>query len=259
MTDTSDKPGLDEQYINATNASDLTVDPDRVTAADHLIAAGLVSNRLGSILIHLIGEWTAADKPPKWTEDAAVFRAELLFSVLGRGHKGKPDVKRARAEVTMDYARALRQVYLRLPSRPAALSLMAEWAARRSVDPNLLSLALYHHLNPTCPVCDGLGQLKMKDAPVLGKQCYACNGAGTYPVPLGADRVKNWLKGCAGKASAQRGVLMYKGDEITPIAERMRGEIEPEQTPEEAAKVAAWFTLGNKLRALGKTAAKEPS
>ena len=59
-----DRPGLDEQYIMATNASDLTVDSNKVTAVDFLIEAGLVGNRMGAILIHLAGEWAAADKPP---------------------------------------------------------------------------------------------------------------------------------------------------------------------------------------------------
>ena len=33
MLENTDRPGLDEQYIMATNASDLTVDPDRTRPA----------------------------------------------------------------------------------------------------------------------------------------------------------------------------------------------------------------------------------
>ena len=44
-----ERPGLDEQYIMATNATDLTVDSNKVTAVDFLIEAGLVGNRMGAL------------------------------------------------------------------------------------------------------------------------------------------------------------------------------------------------------------------
>lgn len=242
MLDTNERPpGLDERYISATNASNLTLDADRIGPVDHLIAAGLVGNRMGSILIHLVGEWTSADKPPKWSEDEILARAAELPK-----RKGKVDVKRARAEAIVAHASAMRAAYQRLPSRAAALSIMEEWARMRDVDGDLLSPALYHHLNPTCPVCDGLGQLRMADAPVLGKQCHHCNGAGTWPRPLGAERVHQWLKGCAGKARSQRGGMVHGNAEVTPMADRLRGLVLPDDEPDEVSRVAEFFQASMK-------------
>lgn len=233
---TDPPPGLDERYISATNASNLTLDPDHIGPVDHLIAAGLIGNRMGIALNHLLGEWGSAGKPPKWTEAEIQARAEELPV-----RKGKPDLKRARAEATVTYAQGLRRVYLRLPGRADALAIMLEWAHLRSVDPDLLSPALYHYLNPTCPVCDGLGHLRMQDAPVLGKQCHHCHGAGTWPRPADAHRVSYWLKGCAGKAKAQRGGLLHGEHEVTPMADRLRRPVGRDDTPEDVEWIAAVF------------------
>ena len=203
-----DRPGLDEQYLSAQNTSDLTVNPDRRTAVDHLIAAGLSANRMGDALNHLRSQWDAADKPPKATEADAVFRAELLFSVLGRGHKGKPDIKRARIEAMISRAAAMRGIYQRLPARAEAMAILTEWAQLRGVDVDLLSPALYHWLNPTCPACEGRGKVTIPDTPVLGKECHHCAGTGQWPKPPGADRVANFLKGCIGKARQDRRNLL---------------------------------------------------
>lgn len=242
--DTHDRPGLDELYLLATNASDLTVDADRTTAADHLIAAGLVGNRMGSILIHLIGEWMAADKPPRPSEYDIALRAELLWCALGVGHKKKPDLKRTRAELMNAHARAMRAVYFSLPSRMDALAIMADWARWKGVDVDLLSPALYRHLDPACPVCEGRGKMVMADAPVLGKECHACGGTGIYPQALGAHRIRDWLKDCAGRARAQRGGIVrgrVTSDDVTPLADRLRGPVEADDAPEEQARVAEHF------------------
>lgn len=206
---TSDRPGLDEQYISATTTSDLTLNPDRICSATHLIAAALSSNRMGDALNHLRAEWDKADKPPNTTEADAAFRAQLIFSVLGRGHKGKPDLKRARVEAIVSHASALRAIYLRLPGRALAMEILKEWAAFRGIDVDLLSPALYHWLNPACPVCDGRGKVKLPDAPVLGKDCHHCAGSGKWPRPLGAERIESFLKGCVSKARQERRNLLH--------------------------------------------------
>jgi hypothetical protein len=243
--ETSDRPGLDEQYIAATNASDLTLDPDRRGAADHLIAAGLAANRMGQALKHLLSEWAVAPKPAPWTEDDVLALATQLPK-----RKDKLDVKRARAMVISEYAAALRRAYMRLPGRMDALAIMAEWAARRGVDPDLLSPALYHRLAPNCPACHGRKQEKRPDAPVLGKQCTHCAGTGTWPRPPGAERVDNWLRGCSGREKGDRARVMH--EELTPEEwrelreSRMRGDVEPEDTADEAARIAALFRIGNR-------------
>ncbi len=205
--DTTDRPGLDEQYIAATNASDLTLDPDRNCAATHLIAAALGGNRMGDALNHLRAEWGAVEKPPKWTEDDIADRAKALPRKAG-----KPDIKMARTQLIVAYARDLRAVYMRLAGRALCLEILAEWAGRRGVDPDILSPALYHYLAPTCPVCDGLGKLRMSDAPVLGKDCHHCAGSGKWPRPLGAERVEDFLKGSVGRAKQGRKSLLHGDD-----------------------------------------------
>lgn len=233
------KPGLEERYIGATNSSNLTLNPDGPCDATQLIAAGLLGNRMGEALSHLRAEWDGADKPRKATEAEIMARAAEIPIVKGK--KAKPDVKRARAEALMAYQAALRHRAHSLAGWLPALSIMAEWARVREVDADLLSPALYHWLAPTCPVCGGLGHLRMEDAPVLGRQCYFCSGAGTWPQPLGAQRIKNWLKGCAGKAKRDRGGLLRGEIEAPTMKERLHSEIGPDDSPEEAARVAEVF------------------
>jgi hypothetical protein len=208
---TSDRPSSEELYILATNASDLTLNPDRTCAATHLIAAGLLGNRMGAALVHLRSEWDGAAKPRKATEEEITFRAELLLSILGVGHKGKPDVKRARGEALVMHATAMRHRAHQLVGWTRAMALLIEWAEQREVDRNLLSPALYHWLAPQCPVCDGLGKLRMPDAPTLGKDCHHCAGTGKWPRPLGAQQVGDWLASCAAKAKRERSALVRGG------------------------------------------------
>jgi hypothetical protein len=204
LMDTSDKPGLEEQYLTATNSSNLTLDPDRTCAATHLIAAGLLGNRMGEALVHLRGEWDAAEKPRKLTEDEIGERARLLPK-----RHGKDDVKRARSEALIGYSVAMRRRAHAMHGWMPAVILMRQWADLRGVDLDLLSPALYHWLAPTCPVCDGHGVRKIQDAPALSaKQCHHCNGAGTWPRPLGADRIHDWLRGCVAKAKQERRRLL---------------------------------------------------
>jgi hypothetical protein len=205
---TSDRPSSEELYILATNTSDLTLNPDRTCSATHLIAAGLLGNRMGQALVHLRSEWDGSAKPRKATEDEITFRAALLLSILGVGHKGKPDVKRARGEALVMHATAMRHRAHQLVGWTRAMALLIEWAEQREVDRNLLSPALYHFLNPTCPMCDGRGAMRMPDAPALGKQCPHCRGVGKWPRPLGAQQVHDWLASCQAKAKRERSALV---------------------------------------------------
>lgn len=233
MADTN-RPGLDEQYISATNTSDLTLDPDHVCAATHLIAAGLLGNRMGQALAFLRSEWDAADKPRKATEQEIAARAEELPY-----RKGHPDVKRARTEMLVAYSVALRHRAHALTGWASAVAIMGEWARLRGVDPDLLSPSLYHFLAPTCPVCDGLGYRKMEDAPVLGKRCHHCEGSGKWPRPLGADRVSDWLKSCAGKARADRSGLIHGRIDAEDLRDRTSHRAKPAAEDERGAAAVA--------------------
>ncbi len=203
----SDRPGLDEQYLAAQNTSDLTVDPNRRGAVDHLIAAALAGNRMADALNSLRSQWDRADKPPKATQADIEARAFELPK-----KKGKPDFKRARVEATVTHAGALRAVYLRLPGRAQAIGLLTEWAGRRSVDPDLLSPALYHWLNPACPACEGRGKVTIPDTPMLGGDCHHCAGTGKWPRPLGAERIDSFLKGCISRAKQERKQILHGGE-----------------------------------------------
>ena len=79
--------------------------------------------------------------------------------------KGKLDMKKGAGHrdcrTGTGHARGLHEP----ASRAAALAIMGEWAGRRGVDPDLLSPTLYRYLAPACPVCDGLGKMRLPDAP----------------------------------------------------------------------------------------------
>ena len=246
-TDTSDKPGLEEQYLTATNTSDLTLNPDRVCAATQLIAAGLLGNRMGAALIHLRAEWDGADKPSKWDESAIAVRAGQLPK-----RKGKVDVRRARSEALVSYAVAMRRRAHALEGWLPALNIMGEWAVQRRVDRDLLSPALYHWLSPVCPVCDGVGFRWLYGSTTDRKPCFHCNGQRApgqsegptiWPRPLGAERIHDWLKGCAAKARRERGQTLHGEIDLSDLRERnaVHPRRDEEQTEEYLAAVAAHF------------------
>jgi hypothetical protein len=198
-----DRPSLEEAYLLATSTSDLTLNPDRICSATHLIAAGLVGNRMGEALTHLRSEWQSAAKPRKATEAEILVKSATLPK-----HKGKLDVKRARTVLLVEYSAAMRRRAHQLTGWAPAMHILIEWAVERNVDPDLLSPALYHWLAPGCPVCDGLGKHRLPDAPALGKDCHHCAGTGKWPSPLGAHVVQDWLQRCLGHAKKERGALV---------------------------------------------------
>ena len=263
MLDTNDRPGLDEQYLVATNSSNLTLNPDRICAATHLIAAGLLGNRMGEALIHLRAEWDSADKPRKLTEHEISARAVAVACVLAKERKVpvksvKPDFRRARTEALLGYATAMRHRAHAMRGWMPAIMLLRQWAELRDVDMDLLSPALYHWLAPTCPVCDGLGKRRLPEAPVLGKQCHHCNGSGAWPRPLGAERIHEWLKGCVGKGRADRSGLINERIDASDLRERTAGRKGPaEVESDEAADAAAAETFRLRMVAVKREQRKE--
>lgn len=250
MGDTIERPpGLDEQYLTAKNTSDLTLNPDGVCAATHMIAAGLLGNRMGEALANLRTEWDGKPRPRKWTEEEIAAHAKTLPK-----RKDKPDMKRARGEARLAYTMALRRHMEGLQARHAALRLMLEWAQIREADPEVLAPALQHWLHPNCPVCDGLGETKAPDAPVLLKKCSHCNGAGKWPTPPGAGRVLDWLKGCVGKAKGERASHLHGEIDCVDLQDEkarrkkrwLETHPEPELSDEERAAIAAQFVLGKR-------------
>jgi hypothetical protein len=190
----NERAGVEELYQSAVNTSDLTVDVNRRGAADVLIAAGWSKSRLGQALQRLRSEWDGCSKPRKAT-DAEV--AQFALEMPDR--KGKPDIKRARGMADLGYSQAIKRRAEKIRGRSEVMEALELWAAAHGVDAGLLGPALTHWIAPTCPVCDGLGERRLPDAPVLGKTCQHCNGTGERPRPLGANRVLNFLKGAVGK------------------------------------------------------------
>jgi hypothetical protein len=200
MDTTTERPGIEERHVTATNTSDLTVTTLHRGQADVIVAAGFVRNNLGHALIHL-----QADKPCKRTPAEIAARAGQL-----KDKKGRPDVRRATVEALVAHATALRALAAKLPGRSKVLGLLEEWAAFYGVDRDLLSPAIFHWLAPKCPACDGHGKYRMPDAPALSNRtCSHCDGVGTWPKPLGADRVHEHMKKCLSRAKGDMVRALY--------------------------------------------------
>ena len=205
MADTQDRPGLEERHLTATNTSDMTVEDGRSRQSDVILAAGMVKNRLGLALIHLRAEWDRTDKPHKRTPAEIAKRAAEIPD-----KKGKPDVRRATVEALVAHAAAMRHRAATLSGRSMVMGLLTEWATFYGVDHDLLSPALFHWLAPLCPACDGHGKYRMPDSPILSKKtCNHCGGTGTWPRPLGAERIHEHMKKCIGRAKGDMADRLY--------------------------------------------------
>jgi hypothetical protein len=197
----------DESYAVSRHASDMTLPGGLVSGegfhnrkAEVVLAAGMAQgsgrHQLGFALIAIRAEWDRCDKPAKRSEAFIQARALELKS------KGRPDVKRARAEAIAWHAREMRERAMKLRGRNVVLGLLTEWAKREGVDEDLLSPALFHFLAPTCPYCDGLKEVKHASSPTLGHTCPHCKGSGTWPRPLGAYAIHAHIADVIGKAKA---------------------------------------------------------
>jgi hypothetical protein len=95
LADTNERAGIEEQYQRASNASDLSVEPERRGSADMMIAAGWSSSRVGMALLRLHSEWDASEKPPRPTKEAVkaltgTFQRALPGEELKPGSKAVP-------------------------------------------------------------------------------------------------------------------------------------------------------------------------
>lgn len=216
MADTQDRPGTTERYLSATETSDLTLIDHRTGAADLLIAAGLSEDKVGASLARLVSEWDSAAKPRVATpaiikEVAARMRewdAKDKESAQARGKPYTPPGSvegRARAEASAWYTRELRLFAQGLRSRGECVEHVRQWCAVKGLDQDYAGAALYHWLNPTCPICQGRGMTKPPDAPSLTKACNACSATGKTVLTAQAFRIGEWLTGCLGRANRSIG------------------------------------------------------
>lgn len=177
LADTNDRPGLDERYETATNASRIQLEEHRTGAADVLVAAGWSPTRIGMALLRLHSEWSSADVRGR-REGRNINHTDMLLLANG------------------------------LKSRAAVWAQLSPWLALKAIDPEIGARALLHWLHPVCLHCNGLGMLKVANQPALsGRQCRRCNGTGHRPHPAGAARVLVHLDYCV---SVARGSLKQR-------------------------------------------------
>jgi hypothetical protein len=157
---TTDRPGIAEQYISASNARDITVDPDKRTDADVLLAAGYAAsnNAAASLALRFYRLRATGDMTP--FSELAEIAGEWL---LGRSMRGG--------------RRRLRGVQAR----------------------DLATRTMFWWLQPACKPCAGRGHPLMPHSPVInyGHDCPTCHGTGQYPihriVPAGTADEARWL------------------------------------------------------------------
>lgn len=183
------KPGIDERYLVAGNATDLNVMPDQSGPVDVLIAAAWSPSRLGSAALRLHSEWSTAC-PPKQASLELIEQLAHKMPLLN----GKTD--RAAAQATADHwtAAELRRAYSRLRSLAGVREQLALQASKRGVDDpdRLAAVVLHHWLDPVCPACQGRKFQLAKGAPSLSvKVCGTCQGVGR-PNPPGGQHGR-WM------------------------------------------------------------------
>ena len=191
---------VEERYLVAGNTSDLSVSPDRKTAADLMIAAGWSPSRLGAAALRLHSEWAAAALPRRPGREQ-ISRIALELPLLN----GKPDLAHANRVALHWHQVELRRVFDRLHSLPAVRDQLAVQALQRGMSgPAALAAAvLCHWLDPVCPSCHGLKFMQVKGAPALSaKVCPACRGLGRTDPPQGQDGrwLLNYLDRCVAVA-----------------------------------------------------------
>lgn len=150
----SEKPGIAERYMMASQSSNLSLNPERVHDVDVLIASAL-AKKDGSMCLAL-----------------KVARMQATGSNAG--------IHAMAAEAGQWLLRASR-VRSRFGShlRSVAKSSLTTGQANR------LALAVLRWMkSPVCTVCGGHGHPKMENAPILNTEliCPACHGDGVVPL-----------------------------------------------------------------------------
>jgi hypothetical protein len=192
------RPGVEEQYETAINASDLTVSTYCKGAVDVLIAVGGSASRLGSAMLRLHSEWDSAVKPVKPSQ-AAIDALALTLPRLKSG--GKVDVVGARRIASDWYFSELRELVGRLKALPLVRGEVAWQAEKWGMDDasNKAGAVIKYWLDQNCHACDGLKMRRVLGTPALShKLCPVCHGSGIGNTPCGQDgrRLANYMDRC---------------------------------------------------------------
>lgn len=133
--DTNEKPGIEEIYERATNASNLKQEPERRTAADVLRDMAMSADRLGGALMRLRGQWSGCTRP----ERQVARTAKQFLTLLGDKDKAQAAHIQERERCEASYENALSALAERLPElaivREQLTPTAIKWGMGRPVDP----------------------------------------------------------------------------------------------------------------------------
>ncbi len=188
---------VDEQYLGATNASNLKVEAEKRGPADILIAVGWSMSRVGAALLRLTSEWDGAAKPrPLSVEDVAA----LAQQMRKKGDSG-PNMGIAQREADKWFEDEMKLLRIQLKSLRSVLEQVEGYMHRNGLDHpgERAGPIVGWWLNQHCHACTGLRNEKILGAPVLGeRRCKICHGSGMAHIPYGSAgrQVGNWLDDC---------------------------------------------------------------
>ena len=205
---TTEAPGIEEQYVSACHTSNMRVEADRRGAGDVIIAAGMNPVRLGGALLRLHSEWDGCEKPRKWS---AALVADLTDKLAGP--KPSPVARsvagvKAVAQAHQAYLHEMAILFGKLKTMPDVRAQVVlelrKWGVpdAETVGPAVL----LHWLDAVCHPCGGLKFLPIPNTPALSKnRCKACAGAGISFTPYGetGKRMENFLDDCTHRARQQ--------------------------------------------------------
>ena len=161
-----DRPGIEEQYSQATQSSNLRCEADKRGAADILIASGMSGSGLGGALMRLHSEYNRGSVP-------------------------------RHSMTKTDHILMIGQLKTLWPVIDAVTAQATYWGMERPAKAAMAVVA--HWLDCTCPHCEGRGKERIKDTPTLsGKNCKHCHGTGHTVLPYGSEgrRLEGYMQDC---------------------------------------------------------------
>jgi hypothetical protein len=182
---------VEENYISASNTSDLRVEADKRNAADVLIAAGWTPGVLGNALMRLQGEWDGSARPVYPSHSRILLAAAKMpreVTVNGETIKrtDKELIALAVKQANEWYSNDLKILRLSLKSIVRVHELIQHWAKDKAQHPEkFAAIITAYWLESICPACSGRGKEVIDGSPVLGEDCKVCNGTGKRKEPMG--------------------------------------------------------------------------